>query len=178
MEMIYRWRVRMIPLLAILVIFLAKPALFPFLTGLGLCLLGLMFRMWAAGHIRKEKELTVSGPYKYTRNPLYLGNLILGISIVVGTYSWWCLLIFVVYFLLFYPPVMREERERMKCLFPEKYDEYKKRVPLFFPSLKPSVSSKKIKFSLPLYKKNREYRALIGASIFWFILGLKMIFFP
>ena len=174
---IYRWRVRSSLFLILLIIVLAKPTWSSVLVGLGICALGLLIRAWASGHIKKEKELAITGPYRYTRNPLYLGNFILGVSIAVGTNSWWCVLIFAGYFLVFYPPVIKEERERMKRLFPAKYEEYKKHVPLFFPQLKPFFSASPIKFDWALYRKNREYRALLGSFIFWAILVGKMLIF-
>ncbi len=174
---LYRWRVRSSLFLILLILVLAKPTWKSILIGLAVCAPGLLIRAWASGHIKKEKELAVTGPYQYTRNPLYLGNFILGLSVAIGTNSWWCVLIFAAYFLIFYPPVIKEERERMKRLFPEKYDQYKDQVPLFFPRLKPLFSAGTIKFSWSLYKKNREYRALVGAIIFWAILIIKMLIF-
>jgi protein-S-isoprenylcysteine O-methyltransferase Ste14 len=162
-------------LLAILVI--AKPTWNTILIGLAICVLGLFIRTWASGHIKKEKELAVSGPYQYTRNPLYLGNFILGLSIAAGTNSWWGGLLFAAYFLVFYPPVIIEERERMKRLFPDQYEQYKKRVPLFFPRLKSFPGENNGKFSWLLYKKNKEYRAPVGSAIVWGILIAKMLLF-
>ena len=159
----------------LLILVLAKPTWKSILIGLAVSAPGLLIRAWASGHIKKEKELAVSGPYQYTRNPLYLGNFILGLSVAIGTNSWWCVLIFAAYFLVFYPPVIKEERERMKRLFPEKYDQYKSQVPLFFPKFKPLFAAGAIKFSWTLYKKNREYRALVGTIIFWAILIGKML---
>lgn len=175
---VYRWRVRSSLFLILLIIVLAKPIWTSILSGLAVCGVGLSIRAWASGHIKKEKELAVSGPYQYTRNPLYLGNFILGLSVAAGSNSWWCALIFIAYFLVFYPPVIREERERMKRLFPDKYEEYKKRVPLFFPTFKPFFATGSNMFSWSLYKKNREYRALYGSLIFWAILVGKMLLFP
>jgi protein-S-isoprenylcysteine O-methyltransferase Ste14 len=172
-----RWRVRSSLFLILLIIVLAKPSLISILIGLAICAVGLLIRAWASGHIKKEKELAVSGPYQYTRNPLYLGNFILGLSVAVGTNSLWCALIFLIYFLVFYPPVIKEERERMKRLFPDRYEEYKKRVPLFFPTFKPFFTAGPNKFSWSLYKKNREYRALSGSLVFWAILIGKMLLF-
>ncbi|TET73004.1 MAG: hypothetical protein E3J44_01730, partial [Candidatus Aminicenantes bacterium] len=72
-KIVYRWRVRAASIGLILAIIFARPDLTSFLTGLGVCFLGLLIRTWSAGHLRKEKELAISGPYQYTRNPLYLG---------------------------------------------------------------------------------------------------------
>jgi protein-S-isoprenylcysteine O-methyltransferase Ste14 len=177
-QAIYGWRIRVANLVLLPVIILSRPTKISIPAGLAACFLGIYIRAWASGHIRKEKELTVSGPYRYTRNPLYFGNFVLGISMVVGANSWWCLLIFAAYFLMFYPPVIKEERIRMRLLFPDKYEEYKKRVPAFFPSLKPGFPPGRHRFSWSLYKKNKEYRALAGAVVFWLILAGKMLLFP
>ncbi|UCC40515.1 MAG: isoprenylcysteine carboxylmethyltransferase family protein [Candidatus Aminicenantes bacterium] len=174
---IYRWRVRGGFIGILLAIVLAKPDLTLILIGIAICLSGLFIRTWASGHLRKEKELTIHGPYKYTRNPLYLGNLIVGISVVVCSRSMWILAFFLAYFLLFYPIAIKNEKERMKKLFPQEYEDYKKKVPLFFPSLKPLSPAQKNRFSWKLYKKNREYRALIGAVLFWTVIVGKMLLF-
>lgn len=171
---LYGWRVRVGFICLFPAALLAKPNIASFLGGLAACSLGLLIRAWAAGYIKKEKELTVSGPYRYTRNPLYLGNLVMGTGAVISSRSWWILGIFAAYFLLFYPLIIKKEEEKMKKLFPLEYSEYGKKVPLLFPLLKSSPSPKDIKFNWQLYWKNREWRALAGAMIFWAILALKI----
>lgn len=173
-KIVYRWRVRAASIGLILAIIFARPDLISFLTGLGICFLGLLIRTWSAGHLRKEKKLAISGPYQYTRNPLYLGNFVIGISVAFASRSWWVLGYFAAYFLLFYPLVIKREIKRMKEFFPEEYDEYKKKAPIFFPSWISSSFSEKNKFSWKLFRKNKEWRALIGAFLFWVILALKM----
>jgi protein-S-isoprenylcysteine O-methyltransferase Ste14 len=183
---ICRWRVRGGFIGILIAIVLANPSWTSILTGIAITLFGLFVRTWASGYLKKEKELTVFGPYKYTRNPLYVGNLILGIGVVVGSNSWWMLIIFSAYFLLFYPAAIKKEKEKMRNLFPREYEDYRKKVPLFFPSLKPllysqkrgqSPFSQKSRFSRKLYKINKEYRALIGAVLFWMFIVGKMLLF-
>jgi len=174
-KIVYRWRVRAASIGLILAIIFARPDLTSFLTGLGVCFLGLLIRTWSAGHLRKEKELAISGPYQYTRNPLYLGNFVIGISVAFASRSWWVLGYFAAYFLLFYPLAIKKEIKRMKELFPDEYDEYKKKAPIFFPTSKSFSLLGKNKFSWKLFLKNKEWRALIGAVLFWVILALKMI---
>jgi protein-S-isoprenylcysteine O-methyltransferase Ste14 len=173
---IYRWRVRTGSFCVILIVVLAKPNIRFLLGSVGICSIGLLIRAWASGHLVKEKELAISGPYQYTRNPLYFGNLILGIGVAMGANSWAALVIFLAYFSLFYPFVIKREIERMKELFPEKYDEYKKRVPLFFPSFRHGSPSNS-RFSWSLYMKNKEYRALLGTVLFGLLLMGKMLLF-
>lgn len=173
-KIVYRWRVRAASIGLILAIIFARPDLTSFLIGLGVCFLGLLIRTWSAGHLRKEKELAISGPYKYTRNPLYLGNFVIGISVAFASRSWWVLGYFAAYFLLFYPLAIKREMKRMKEFFPGEYDEYKRKTPLFFPTWKSFSLSGKNKFSWKLFQKNKEWRAITGAFLFWLILALKM----
>lgn len=173
---LYRWRVRAGFMGLILAVLLAKPTLISILAGALICLLGLGLRAWACGHIKKEKELTVSGPYQYTRNPLYLANFIIGVSVALASNSWWVAVIFAVYFLLFYPVALKREKEKMKALFPGEYEKYKKKVPLFFPTFRHYLVLHGHRFSWKIYLKNREYRALLGGLTFWSAMILKFIF--
>ncbi len=174
-ELISRLRVRTGSLIAVAVLLLATPTWPSVLVGIFLSALGLVVRTWASGHLRKEKKLAVSGPYRYSRNPLYLGNFILGIGIAAGAYSWWVLAIAGLYFALFYPILILEEKKRMKELFPQEYEEYGKKVPLFFPSFRKRNDSSPEKFSWLLYKQNKEYRALLGTAAFWLLLITKLL---
>ncbi len=177
-DLLCKWRVRGGLVSAILAIIFARPTVCSLIGGAGIAAIGITIRIWACGYLRKEKELTTSGPYRFTRNPLYLGSLILGISTVVACNSWWVFAIFTANFLIFYPVVIRAEKERMSQFFPEEYREYSKKVPLFFPSLKPKFPRNPINsFSWTFYKQNRENRALIGTAIFYICLIIKMIVF-
>ena len=176
LKLIYRWRVRTAFVAFLVALVLANPTATSILAGGVISLLGLVVRAWASGHLKKEKELAVSGPYRYTRNPLYLGNLILGLSLSVGSHSWWVFGIFAVYFLIFYPAIIHTERERLKRIFPGQYDEYRRFVPLFFPFRRPWRQDPPLPFSWELYRKNREHRALIGAAVFWLVMAAKIIF--
>ena len=173
---ICRWRVRAGTLGTLGVIIFARPAWMPLLAGFGLSLIGLGLRAWAAGHLRKEKVLAVSGPYRWTRNPLYLGSLLIGAAMAVGSWSWGAAAILAAYFLVFYPVVIIEERKRMEALFPADYETYGKCVPLFFPSFKRAPAYQNGPFSLAMYRKNKEQRALIGTAVFWIVLIARMYF--
>jgi len=175
LKALYRWRVRTAFFAFLLVLVLAEPTAVSICVGVLISLAGLAVRAWAAGHLRKDKSLAVSGPYRYTRNPLYLGNLVLGISLSVGSHSLWVGVIFAAYFLVFYPAIIHVERERMKKLFPGEYDEYRRFVPLFFPFRRP-LSGRGAPFSWELYGRNREYRALIGTAVFWLVMAVKLLF--
>jgi protein-S-isoprenylcysteine O-methyltransferase Ste14 len=176
-RLIYRWRVRISMLFVIAAILLAEPSVWSLPTGAGLTAVGLFIRAWACGHLEKEKTLTVSGPYRFTRNPLYLGSLVIGTGVVIGGRSWWILGCAVVLFLFFYPVAILSEKQKMEKLFPGQYSNYSQKVPLFLPKPWTSLPGQGIGFGWALYKKNREYRALAGSALFWIILTAKYLFF-
>jgi protein-S-isoprenylcysteine O-methyltransferase Ste14 len=173
-ETMNRLRVRAGLFLALAVVLLARPTWSSVLLGILISFLGLVIRAWASGHLRKEKALAVSGPYRYSRNPLYVGNFLLGVGITAGARSWWVLGLCVAYYAIFYPMIIRRERERMKNLFPQQYSEYGKKVPLFFPSPRKHLPANG-RFSWSLYKRNREYRALLGTILVWLVLAAKLL---
>ena len=70
---------------------------------------GLLIRALASGHVRKNESLAISGPYAYTRNPLYLGSLLIGLGFAVAARSWWVGVALVVMFVAIYVPVIRDE---------------------------------------------------------------------
>src|SRR5437868_3486299 len=80
----------------------AKPSLLSMLIGSGIALVGLAIRAWASGHIRKARVLAVTGPYAYTRNPLYVGTFLLGLGFTVASGVWWLAILFAALFIGIY----------------------------------------------------------------------------
>jgi protein-S-isoprenylcysteine O-methyltransferase Ste14 len=177
LKLIYRWRVRISLVFVLAAIALAHPSLWSLLAGVGLTAAGLLIRTWACGHLEKEKTLTMSGPYRYTRNPLYFGSLLMGIGVVIAARSCWVLACALVLFGFFYPVAVFSEKRKMEKLFPEEYSTYSKKVPLFLPKLWTSLPCQNSCFAGERYKKNQEYRALLGSAVFWLILTAKYLFF-
>ena len=137
---------------------------------------GLLIRALASGHVRKNESLATSGPYAYTRNPLYLGSLLIGLGFALAARSWWVGVVLVVMFLAIYLPVIRDEENFLRTKFPE-FDGYARRVPRMLPRLRPPSSDAKESpsgFSLDLYWKHREYNALLGAAGMMAALIFKM----
>ena len=159
-----RWRVRLGYPLALIVLWLARPTPTSILAGAMIGAVGLWIRGLAAGHLHKQQVLTVSGPYAYTRNPLYLGSFILVIGVAIATHSFASALILFGYFALFYSIVMRREERELFQHHGQAFQEYARTVPLFFPRLTPAKGNTENAgaFSLEQYKKNREYRAPFG----------------
>src|SRR5438067_5727131 len=119
---------------AALYLWLAHPTLTSLLVGCLVALPGLVMRALSSGHIKKNEELTTSGPYGYTRNPLYLGSLILAIGFAIASRSWVIAAVIVALFFVIYLPVIRAEETFLRQQFPE-FDEYASNVPRLFPRL-------------------------------------------
>lgn len=161
-------------------------------AGVGLGLFGLSIRGWAAGTIRKEEHLAVTGPYAHTRNPLYVGSLFLGVGITVASgYLAWTA-VFLVFYGGVYVATMRGEAEYLTALFGEAYAHYAAHVPALLPRLTayrpaesgtgprtdalPAVAGDPAPpstpppggFSWTQYRRNREWEAALG---FGLVLG-------
>jgi protein-S-isoprenylcysteine O-methyltransferase Ste14 len=159
---------------ALLYFWLAQPTWRWLALGTILIVPGLLIRALASGHVRKNEALATSGPYAYTRNPLYLGSLLIGVGFAIAARSWWVGVILVVMFFAIYLPVIGGEEKFLREKFAD-FDDYARRVPRMFPRLtsyRPADTGGG--FSLELYRKHREWNALLGAAAVVGVLILKM----
>ena len=128
--------------------------------GLPVSLIGLAVRAWAAGHLAKDRTLASSGPYAYTRNPLYLGTLLVAAGLAIAARSAGLGALFAAVFLCIYLPVIQLEQQHLRSLFAD-YDAYAKRVPALVPRMTPAAGEPR-PFQWALYVRNREYQAAAG----------------
>lgn len=172
---IQRWRVPLGFLCAALFIVFARPSLSTLVFGGIVSILGLIVRAWAAGHIRKNTALATTGPYAYTRNPLYLGSFLLALGFTIGAGRWELGILFAALFFGIYFPVMRVESATLAEKFGADYQRYAAEVPLFVPRLTRFcvASAQAGKFDSELYMRYREYRAALGLLLAWGILAVK-----
>jgi protein-S-isoprenylcysteine O-methyltransferase Ste14 len=170
-DAVQRWRVPSGIALAAAFVLLSDPVPPTMLMGLPFCLLGLALRAWAAGHLRKDETLTVSGPYAFVRNPLYLGSLVAALGCVIAAARAELALLAGAYFLLVYLPVVEQEEQHLRELFPD-FERYARRVRAFLPTPPRQMPSQP--FSWRLYLKNREQRALYGLAAVYAFLALKL----
>lgn len=158
---------------AALYIWLARPAWWSISLGAVISLLGVLIRALASGHVRKNEELTTTGPYGYTRNPLYLGSIVIAVGFATAARSLWIGIVLVVLFLAIYLPVIRSEEEFLRGKFAN-FEEYVARVPRLFPRVT-SASPESGSFSGDLYLQHREYNALIGTVLMVCALIIKLV---
>jgi protein-S-isoprenylcysteine O-methyltransferase Ste14 len=142
--------------------------------GVPVSLLGLALRAWAAGCLAKNQQLATGGPYAYTRNPLYIGTLLVAAGLAIASRSGGLAALFVVVFLLVYLPVIQNEEQHLRKIFPE-YAAYAERVPALFPRWTPISGRNRNPFRSALYLKNQEYQAGLGFLAGMLFLLWKML---
>ena len=158
-----RWRVRIGYLLAVVVLWLSRPEPRSIVIGACVGLVGLAIRAYAAGYLHKQAVLTTSGPYAYTRNPLYFGSSVLALGAAIAMNSWWSAVLLLFYFAFVYTLVMRREEIELRGHHGVEFDSYAQIVPLFFPRLTPAKQfSVEGSFSWAQYRKNHEVEAALG----------------
>lgn len=168
-----------VPLGFVLVVFyfwLARPTWGSLLLGSIGIAPGLLIRALASGHVRKNEELATSGPYAYTRNPLYMGSLLMGVGFGVAARDWWIGAALAAMFFAIYIPVIRDEEAFLRQRFPE-FEEYAGRVPRLLPRIAAEPGEKSAGFSSELYLKHREWKALMGSVAIILGLVIKMMVF-
>lgn len=168
-----RIRVPMGFVFAAVFLWMARPSglslalsLVPVLAGLGL-------RGYASGYVKKNAELTTTGPYGYTRNPLYLGSMLIAFGFGAASGSWLLVLVLVGLFLAIYLPTIRGEEAYLRAHFPG-FGGYAARVPRLFPRMRSASSAAAGAFSPALYRKHREYNAMMGAAAIYAALLLRL----
>ena len=173
-----RWRVPLGFACAALFFIFARPSALTLIVGALVAIPGLGLRAWATGHLRKNTALATTGPYAYTRNPLYLGSFLIGLGFTIAAGRWFLAAIFVAFFLGIYVPVMRVESATLAELFGESYQKYAQAVPLFLPRLsRYDQASETVRFDATLYRRYREYRAAIGLVVAWLLLAIRAYYF-
>lgn len=163
-DAVARLRVPIGFLLVILFAWFSRPVPASLATGLPVSLLGLALRAWAAGTLYKDRDLATWGPYAYTRNPLYLGTLLVAAGFAIAARSSWLGALFAVVFASIYLPAIELEQQHLGDLFPD-HPDYARRVPLLIPRWPAAKTLKQRPFRWSQYRKNREYQAAAAFAV-------------
>ena len=139
---------------------------------------GLSLRAYAAGYVKKNAELTQTGPYAYTRNPLYLGSMLIAFGFALAAGRVWLGVLLVLLFLAIYWPTILSEEAYLRTAFPG-FAAYAANVPRLLPRLTPARSAGSGdggagRFSAERYRHHREYNALMGAGALYGALLLRL----
>jgi protein-S-isoprenylcysteine O-methyltransferase Ste14 len=158
-------------------LWLARPSANFLALSLLLVVPGLWLRGYASGYVKKNAEVTMTGPYAFTRNPLYLGSMLIAFGFALASRSLWIAIALAVLFAVIYVPVIRSEEAFLRSKFAG-YDAYAARVPRLIPRLRPATAEAGASggFSAAFYRKHREYNALIGAAAIYAALILRLFF--
>lgn len=172
--MLSRWRVPLGWALGLAALYLAAPTPGAYGLGLGLAALGESVRIWAAGHLDKNTRVTMSGPYAWTRNPLYFGSAWMGLGFAFATGRLVLVAVVALLFFAVYAPVMKREAQRLAEAFPAAYQAYAERTPLFWPR-PPKRGDREGGFSWQRLLANREHLTIAGWVIVAAALGWKLL---
>jgi len=167
-----RWRVPLGFLFGAAYLVFSRPTTQLLVVGGAVAAAGVALRAYAAGHLAKNQTLAMSGPYAWTRNPLYLGSAWMGAGFSLAGGRWPLALACAVLFAAIYGPVIRREEEYLRREFGEVYDHYAQSVPLFLPRFRRPADSEK--FQWKQYRKNREYEAFLGYLAVMIFLAFKV----
>ncbi len=160
-----RYRVRLGFLSAVLALWLAKPTPRSLAAGALVAIVGEAIRIWAAGHLEKGREVTVSGPYRFTRHPLYLGSAIIGAGFAIASDSVLVWLLIVLYLTATITSAIRSEEDHLTDKFGSAYPEYREG----------RAASVVRRFTLARAVANREYRAVAGLVAVLALLAWKAL---
>ena len=147
------------------VLVLATPTWYTWRLGLIVAVAGECIRLWAAGHLEKSREVTRSGPYRFTRHPLYAGSAGIALGVVIASRSVAVALLAAVYIGVTIPAAIRAEESFLRRTFGETYDRYRA-------SRSEPVARR---FSFERAWRNREYRAIAGLLVGFALLALKIL---
>ncbi len=147
-----------------LALFFAEPTADSLVRGAVLAIVGELIRVWASGHIEKTHRLATGGPYAHTRNPLYVGSVLMALGFLVAARHPISVVAGLLYLVVFYPVIVREEAAFLRAKFSNEYHDWAKHVPLFFPRLTPG-GPRESKFQVGRLLANREWRSVLGLAL-------------
>jgi len=143
---------------------LAVPTWDSWRVGLLVAVIGEAIRIWAAGHLEKGREVTRSGPYRWTAHPLYVGSSVLALGVVIAAQSVVVLVLALIYMVSTLTAAVRTEEAFLRGRFGDAYDEYRRS----------EGANTERRFSVARAWRNKEYRAAIGILIGFGFLALRV----
>lgn len=164
------------PFVVVLAIF-ARSTDIGFLVGIPIVLAGESIRVWSHGYLRKARQLATDGPYAYVRNPLYVGNFLIGLGFCVIIWNPFVVALYVLGFFGLYWVTVRGEEQRLSFKFPDEYQDYLKTVPRFFPRLTPYSKRSQLKFEFHRVIGHGEPITILGVILLLLLIHLRQEIF-
>ena len=150
---------------SIFVLWLAQPTARSLALGAVVAAIGEAIRVWAAGHLEKGREVTTSGPYAFTRHPLYLGSVLIGIGLAVASARAVVAVLVLAYLGITLTAAIRTEEAHLTEKFGVAYPAYRAG----------QAGGGVRRFSAARAMRNREYRAILGLLFVMAVLALKLV---
>jgi protein-S-isoprenylcysteine O-methyltransferase Ste14 len=183
-DQLAKMRIRLGQVGGILFVYLAQPRLrLLFLAGFLLALAGEALRLWAAGTIKKNKELATDGPYALVRHPLYLGSFLIAAGFTLASFNpyrpfrtagVWALALGG--FAWVYRRKMADEEVKIAGLFGADYERYRAGTPMFWPDWKRRSAIRRVEFDPALAFKHKEHHTIAGLLGLAAVLWMKLIY--
>ncbi|HYU78090.1 MAG TPA: isoprenylcysteine carboxylmethyltransferase family protein [Vicinamibacterales bacterium] len=151
-----------------MVLWLCQPSWRSLGAGGAVAVAGEALRVWAAGHLEKSREVTRSGPYRWTRHPLYLGSAVIALGIAIASASAAAASLIIVYVATAFPAAILAEEAHLREKFGDEYDTYASNI---------AVPAGR-RFSLARARRNREDQAIVGVFTGFLLLALKLLLHP
>jgi len=161
MATLARTRVALGFVFGVLVLVLAQPSAASLAIGMSVAVCGELIRIWAAGHLRKSREVTVSGPYRWVAHPLYVGSSVMGAGLAIASASLPVTVLIVVYLAATLTAAIKSEEAFLRRTFGDQYDLYRSGVEA---KRRERGGASGRAFSLQQAMANREYRAVAGLA--------------
>lgn len=128
-------------LFVLLVSWLGNTNLTLLYAGAAVAAAGELIRMWASGHVKKNKELATDGPYAYARHPLYVGNILILVGYSVASNTWWSFVLMAFLLWFYYPPAISYEDKKLKNIFGEQWVEWSQNIHALIPTFRSNSGS-------------------------------------
>jgi protein-S-isoprenylcysteine O-methyltransferase Ste14 len=154
-------------LLVVVFAVFAKPQLPLYYAGVPLVIAGIAVRLWASGHIKKNKILATDGPYGFVRHPLYVGNILILFGFVLCSSLWWAAAVAGVFFLLYYPTAIEYEDRKLESIFGEPWRKWRAETKALIPRLKPVPSEEKGHWSFMYSMRGNGEPIIALFLLFW-----------
>ena len=146
-----------------------------FWAGVAIAAAGILIRLWASGHVKKDKVLATDGPYGFVRHPLYVGNILIGLGFCLSSGLWWSYPLFLVFLLVYYPPAIHQEDAKLHHLFGETWESWSSRTRALIPRLTPYSSGQDGRWSFgQSLRQNGEPIIAIFLLVWLYVLFLEL----
>lgn len=158
-----RWRVPLGFACGGVVLWLARPTPVTLAIGAVFAAFGEGFRLWAAGHLNKGREVTASGPYRWCSHPLYVGSSVLGAGLAIASGRVVVAVLVLAYLATTLAAAIKTEEVFLKDAFGDGYTRYRL-----------GAVDLDSRFRLSQALANGEHRTVVGIAIVLGLLFVKM----